>query len=133
VKLFLAYASSWRIVGIVNTTNTTTGAGNTTAAQIANQLLLTLHEIQSLANEIKRSHVADLIANKCADAIANYNQSAELSADQRIVPHPDHEGSFALLDVYGEYFRSHHGFVMRFTEGGAMGMLGFRDKNHPLI
>ena len=116
----------------MNTNNTTTGAG-ATAAQIANQLLLTLREIQSLADEIKRSHVADLIANKCADAIANYNQSAELSADERIVPHPDHEGSFALLDVYGEYFRSHHGFVMRFTEGGARGMLGFRDRNHPLI
>jgi hypothetical protein len=132
--LAIDYASRWRIFGIVNThtTNTTNGRGGS-AAQIANQLLLTLHEIQSLANEIKRSHVADLIANKCADAIANYNQSAELSADQRIVPHPDHEGSFALLDVYGEYFRSHHGFVMRFTESGAKAMLGFRDSNHPLI
>jgi hypothetical protein len=33
VIFFLAYASCWRIVGIVNTHTNTMGAGNTTAAQ----------------------------------------------------------------------------------------------------
>jgi hypothetical protein len=51
------------------------------------------------------------------------------AAQKRIVPHPDFpNGDFwALLDVYGDLFRSHHGYVMRFTKPAAVKMLGVND------
>jgi hypothetical protein len=45
------------------------------------------------------------------------------SAAQRIVEHPDGNG-FALLDTFGDYLRSHHGYVMRFTKAKAAALLG---------
>jgi hypothetical protein len=49
--------------------------------------------------------------------------SAKTSAAQRIVAHPDGSG-FALLDTFGDYLRSHHGFVMQFTKAKAAALLG---------
>jgi len=52
---------------------------------------------------------------------------------QRVVSHPDGDG-FALLDVYGDYYRSQHGSVWKFgTEKAASKLLGLFDKNDPII
>jgi hypothetical protein len=51
---------------------------------------------------------------------------------KQIVPHPDFpNGEFvALVDVYGDFYRSHHGYVMRFTKKDAHKMVGV---SHELI
>ena len=55
------------------------------------------------------------------------------TAAQRIVSHPDGDG-FALLDVYGDYYRSHYGFVWKCgSEKIAAWLLGNLDEKHPLI
>lgn len=67
-----------------------------------------------------------------AHFLAATNQAMPLG-QERIVSHPDGAG-FALLDVYGDFYRSHHGFVFKFVTKDLAGkMLGLFDENHPLI
>jgi hypothetical protein len=59
--------------------------------------------------------------------------AGNLTAAQRIVLHPDGDG-FALLDIYGDYCRSHHGFVWKCgSKKIAAWLLGCLDEKHPLI
>jgi hypothetical protein len=65
----------------MKTQNTTTGAGNTTAAQV-NELLNTLLEIELLARDIKRSVCADAIVCKCIDVLAKYPKPTPVAPAQ---------------------------------------------------
>ena len=52
-------------------TTTQSGADAVSSAQV-NELLNYLSEIELLARDIKRSHVANLIVCKCIDALAKH-------------------------------------------------------------
>lgn len=139
----------------MNTNKTQTGAGNTTAAQILNNLTLAQAYAHS-ATADKAAYIVELLGVKSIhsplfvemeDAIEerfhqlrvadNRNRwhkipaPQNLTLEQRIVSHPDQSrdsGVFALLDIYGDYYRSHHGYVMPFTEDAARAMIGLPRK-----
>lgn len=52
------------------------------------------------------------------------NVSPTICGPDQIVSHPDRPDEFAILDVYGDYVRNHHGYVQPFSKKDALAALG---------
>ena len=109
-------------------TNTTTGAGNTTAAQFRITYCdhATYDPVEHVATFVADAQFSeDQVAAMFSMRHSAYVLKVERDQTQ-IVSHPDLRGSFAILDIYGDYVRNYRGFVQPFTKSAAQAALSSR-------
>ena len=67
-----------------------------------------------------------ITATGAETSAAQHYYRPHFAGEARIVSHPHAQGSFAILDVYGDYVLNWHGFVQPFTKSAAQAALGSR-------